>query len=494
MQKNKTRSPKCPAGQSLTTPETVHWAITYQCSENCPDCYALHHRRQGVTELDTDEAFMVIGLLADWGVFQLDIGGGEPFMRPDLLPIVKHARNKGMAIHITTGQEELAAPVLKQFADYVNTINVGINHHFILSEPQVALLSLENFVMHAAECNIITGANIILSDSSLRNIAYIIKNLEQIGFKRITFLRYKPPADVQQWLKEKPNKKVLDTFIMTIPEILNNYPQINFHFDCALSFIMNKKSPPEAFAEGIRGCVAGDRIMALGADGSLYPCSQLSYPSFCAGHIFGEILPEFWQESDLLSNYRFFRNSQSYKTSICGLCQAKDHCGGCRVFSHDTFHQDVGCPEHRLSSLIGIGKKGRKADLVQYLKYRNEISVEEYMERYGLGQKQTLKEIKNTRWLQKSRSQEYSSKKGKGRKVSKGDKKTDIYFKESDEGLLYSIQNSIGYTSGGLPFATTEEIASWVDFDSADYNHYNETDFEGTHRGYPKWLKKINAT
>lgn len=34
--------------------------------------------------MNTVEAYRAVDALADWGVLQLAIGGGEPFLRPDL--------------------------------------------------------------------------------------------------------------------------------------------------------------------------------------------------------------------------------------------------------------------------------------------------------------------------------------------------------------------------------------------------------------------------
>ena len=42
---------------TLTAPETLHWAITYKCPSNCPDCYVRRYAQMFPTELTTAESF-----------------------------------------------------------------------------------------------------------------------------------------------------------------------------------------------------------------------------------------------------------------------------------------------------------------------------------------------------------------------------------------------------------------------------------------------------
>ncbi|MDA8227116.1 MAG: hypothetical protein M0T74_05325 [Desulfitobacterium hafniense] len=51
----------------------------------------MRHKRLFTNELDTQDAHKLINKIADSGVFQLAIGGGEPLMRNDLEDIVHRA-------------------------------------------------------------------------------------------------------------------------------------------------------------------------------------------------------------------------------------------------------------------------------------------------------------------------------------------------------------------------------------------------------------------
>lgn len=115
-----------------------------------------------------------------------------------------------------------------------------------------------------------------------------------------------------------------------------------------------------------------------------------------------EDFSELIRSSKRLKKYRNFRNKGAFRSSICGICEAKENCGGCRVFSNNRKEEDFGCPEPIIGDIKSCGKYGRSGDLKHYVKTHSYISVGTYMERYGVGQKRAAKELRNTKWLIKA--------------------------------------------------------------------------------------------
>jgi len=113
---------KWPANTHMSAPETVHWAFTFKCGEACPDCYIERHKGLFARELDTQEAFIVIDKIASAGVFQLAIGGGEPLLRDDLEIIAGYASEKGLTVHITTGNYKIERRRLDELAKHIKTL------------------------------------------------------------------------------------------------------------------------------------------------------------------------------------------------------------------------------------------------------------------------------------------------------------------------------------------------------------------------------------
>ena len=233
--------------------------------------------------------------------------------------------------------------------------------------------------------------------------------------------------------------------------------------DCALSFLQRYLPGELAARLGIKGCVAADRILALSPDGSVYPCSQLVHPDCYSGNLLKSEPELIWNHSQVLRKYRSFRNKKTFTHSWCGVCRAKYNCGGCRVFASDGLGGDPGCPEPILPPLTCLGKVGRSLNLAKYLTNHYTISVDEYMNRYGVSQQKAIREINVSPYTVSTT----------GKSVRK---KKDTYHHIGQD-IVSDIQESIGVTDDGFPLASYEQVSEWIENPS-----YLEN--------YPGWIKQ----
>ncbi|MGW4410135.1 TIGR04053 family radical SAM/SPASM domain-containing protein [Nonomuraea sp. NPDC004702] len=81
------------------SPFIVIWEATRACPLACLHCRAEAVPARHPAELTTEEAYRLIGQVADFGTPPplFVITGGDPFERPDLLDLVRHARARGLA-------------------------------------------------------------------------------------------------------------------------------------------------------------------------------------------------------------------------------------------------------------------------------------------------------------------------------------------------------------------------------------------------------------
>ena len=452
-----------PRGPHLAAPVTVHWAVSYECTSNCPECYVRRHAHGFSDELALPKALRLVEILADWGVFELAIGGGEPLEFPLLPAVVKEARRQGLVVHVTTGLHRVPEARLHELADGITGLQIGVKAGRLLANPSTEVAALARTATTAAEAGLHVGANLILSRQTLPHFEKLLGLLQQARLTSVTLLRYKPPASVAEWRRARPPVEAFREFENRLPEVLRRNPDIALRLDCALSFLRRHLASADALAQGIRGCVAGHRILAVTPDGSAFPCSQLVHPRFCAGNVLSDPLYELWGQSRVLRRYRLFRGKVAFQATACGLCAARDHCGGCRAFAADGWGAEPECPGPRVPSLNQLGKAGRRWDLARYLRSNGSISVREYMKRYGVGQKRAITELRAFGCFLAS---------GTGRKQS------DVY-QGLTEDVIGDIQDAIGGTAGGVPFASRDEIARWIRGEGGKSN-----------RHYPHWLRR----
>src|SRR6202167_3523578 len=74
----------------LDAPICLTWELTYACNLSCLHCLSSSGRRDP-RELSTDECKAVIDTLERMQVFYVNIGGGEPTVRPDFWELVDYA-------------------------------------------------------------------------------------------------------------------------------------------------------------------------------------------------------------------------------------------------------------------------------------------------------------------------------------------------------------------------------------------------------------------
>src|SRR5882757_5875807 len=81
----------------LDAPICLTWELTYACNLACVHCLSSSGRRDP-SELTTAEAERVIDELHDLQVFYVNIGGGEPTIRPDFYSLLDYAVGRGVGV------------------------------------------------------------------------------------------------------------------------------------------------------------------------------------------------------------------------------------------------------------------------------------------------------------------------------------------------------------------------------------------------------------
>ena len=103
------------ARKGLRAPVNLTWEITLKCNLSCCHCLS----DAGIAhpdELTTEQCLDVLDELAALKVFQINIGGGEPFIRSDFFRILEYAERKGIVSCVSTNGTLLDRDVCKRLA------------------------------------------------------------------------------------------------------------------------------------------------------------------------------------------------------------------------------------------------------------------------------------------------------------------------------------------------------------------------------------------
>ncbi len=105
----------------LDAPICLTWELTYACNLACRHCLSSSGRRDPA-ELTTAEAKAVIDELERMQVFYVNIGGGEPTIRPDFWELVDYATAHHVGVKFSTNGVRITPEVAARLAasDYVD--------------------------------------------------------------------------------------------------------------------------------------------------------------------------------------------------------------------------------------------------------------------------------------------------------------------------------------------------------------------------------------
>ena len=237
----------------IAAPECVHVQLTDSCNQHCPSCYLSDHV-SSVYEPDFDRIITLVDEMANLGVFQLAIGGGEPLMSSKLVPLVQHARSRGILPNITTNGRLLSEEILHALAGHVGEIRLSCNDGKIVSEPWFTAT-----VNKIRQAGINVGFNLIVARVTLPKLRGILAKLGGFSPTSLVLVRPKPGPTNEKWYAG--NALTADdcrNLAHIIEEVEVNHGALAL--DCAFSFLFCKLPEKQLCRLGVEGLSAVEKI------------------------------------------------------------------------------------------------------------------------------------------------------------------------------------------------------------------------------------------
>lgn len=106
------------------TPSAALLILTYRCTSRCKTCTIWQRPKEGIKELGLADWKRIIEQLYRNNVREMELFGGDVFLRKDLLmPLIRFMKDKGMIIHLPTNGNlltwEIAEELVKGGVDYI---------------------------------------------------------------------------------------------------------------------------------------------------------------------------------------------------------------------------------------------------------------------------------------------------------------------------------------------------------------------------------------
>jgi mycofactocin radical SAM maturase len=306
----------------LEAPICLTWELTYACNLACVHCLSSSGKRDS-RELTTAECKAVLDQLQAMQVFYVNIGGGEPTVRPDFWTLVEYATAHQVGVKFSTNGSRITAEVAARLAcsDYVD---VQISLDGATAEVNDAVRGGGSYAtaIRAMEHLAMAGfggfkISVVVTRHNVDQLDEFKELADHYG-AQLRLTRLRPSGrGAMVWDQLHPTaaqqRQLYDWLLVRGEQVLTG--DSFFHL--------------AAYGEPLPGlnlCGAGRVVCLIDPVGDVYACPFAIHDEFLAGNVRDQGgFAMVWRGSDLFSDLR-----SPTTGGACQKCSAYDACrGGC---------------------------------------------------------------------------------------------------------------------------------------------------------------------
>jgi len=328
----------------LRSPVNLTWEVTLACNLRCRHCLS-SSATPAPDELSTAEALELVEQLHQEGVFQVNFGGGEPFMRPDFLQIIDACHERGIMTCISTNGSLITAELVERLS---RTRLVAIQVSLDGAEQatceairgQGTYESAIRALKLLAASPIPTSINTVLTRDNAGEIQALKDLSQQLGVT-LRISRFRPSGrGADNWEDLRPTAEQLLAFSAWL-EASDNVRTGDSFFSLTTQ---------ERQGLGLNLCGASKLTCCVGPTGKVYPCAFMQNDRFEAGDLRRQSFKQIWDEAPIFASFRDLR------IHSCEDCRRFDQChGGCPAVAYhlkeDLSGGDPECLERCVTSI-----------------------------------------------------------------------------------------------------------------------------------------------
>ena len=313
------------------------------CGSSCTDALP--------GELTTLEAFKFIDMCKDIGLKWISLSGGEPFVRPDLLLLMKYLERNDIPANILTNGWLITEPMVKELSN-IRNIRVSIsldgpkNVHDRMRREGSFEKAIESYKL-LKKYGMQTGCTTTLTKENLGNLDELYETLVNLNIDIWQFQLGLPMGNLEKnknlLIEPSDLLKFIDFFHeKALEKKIRIYPA-----DC-IGYYSQKVDDMLKLAYGVEnapvwsGCNAGKHSFGLLHNGDVVGCTSIRDKKYVEGNIKERTLREIWEDPNSFSWNRKF-NAKNLKGD-CHNCEYAKRClGGCantRLTTNGTFDSE----------------------------------------------------------------------------------------------------------------------------------------------------------
>jgi radical SAM protein with 4Fe4S-binding SPASM domain len=318
-------------------PISATFEITNQCNASCDYCYI--KREHLNDDLSLHNLQRVADKLHEAGVLFLCITGGEPFIRPDIVPFLEYCVKKDFfKISILTNGTLLSddhIALLARKRDYFSFVKISAFSHI----PEIhdaycgipgSFKTIVDNAMKIKQSGVEVYFSLNVLDFNYETIELTKKYFEDMGFTVMEgFPKVINSSDLGQAMQPMTTQDFYTRYLRSkSKEIVLAYQE----------GLKEKMADPNPVTEQ---CIGLFSTIHVNSSGDILPC--ISFRKLIIGNILGEpSLPRLLRESKA---YNLLRSMKKTDVPACSRCSYVNHCQPCIGIIHSEFESYDCAPE-----------------------------------------------------------------------------------------------------------------------------------------------------
>ena len=328
----------------LRAPVNLTWEVTLACNLRCEHCLS-SSGEPAAGELSTAEALDLVEQMHRTGVFQINFGGGEPFMRPDFETILQACHERGIMTCISTNGTLMDANLVERLSR-TRLVAVQVSLDGAKKETCEAIRGQGTYddalraLRLLAASPIPTSINTVLTTHNCDEIPALYDLADELGVT-LRVSRFRPSGrGSDNWESLRPSAQQLLAF--------SNWLESRGDVRTGDSFF--SLTAQERQGLGLNLCGAAKLTCCVGPTGNVYPCAFMQLDQFKAGSLRESDFQSIWDNSAIFDSLRGLR------IHSCEDCKRFDQChGGCPAVAYhlknDIEGGDPECLERCVTSI-----------------------------------------------------------------------------------------------------------------------------------------------
>jgi mycofactocin radical SAM maturase len=307
----------------LSAPVNITWEITHLCNLRCAHCLSASSVASP-DELTFEECKGIVDQLAALKVFEINFGGGEPFLKDYFLPLLRYIHSRGIVTCISTNGTCLTDEAIALFTDNP-LVNVQVSLDGATPEVNDRIRGKGTFnkiikgIERLAGKGFPLSINTVVTSVNFSQLQQLKELAESYG-ANLRVSRFRPSGRAREsWDTFKLNPAQLQEIAAWLENDLSILTGDSFF---SISQDGRRKM-------GLDMCGACKMTCCIDPVGNVFPCAFLQDGPFRGGSLREKTFKDIWD------NAPAFLRLRHLEPSSCRTCPRYENCrGGCPAVAY----------------------------------------------------------------------------------------------------------------------------------------------------------------